>query len=464
MHTATHEYIFCRPTLLVAFLLTLFQQAQAELLTGTYTGDGIDNRSITQLGFQPDVVIIKGDTVQVAVCRTSTMTGDNAKPLDGDAALTANLVQSLDASGFTIGTDNRVNEDTVVYYWIAFKTQSAELAVGSYTGDATDNRTIDISDTSSSADFQPDYVLVMSANDKDPFQRSSAMTGDTSFGLADGAASDHIQAFVSNGFEVGTQEHANEDGKTFHYIAWKAVSGKMNVGSYTGNGTDDRNITGVGFEPEYVMVKVDANQETVHHPASLGPSTDASLQVRDVANKDDQIQALQADGFQVGKVNTVNSAATTYYWMAFARQSPPTLVKMRKFTAVAYEGGVFLRWHTSFEVDNLGWDMYREVNGEPVNITPGRLAGTMFMFGQGTRLTSGYSYSWWDPAGLITDRYWIEDIDLNGTHTRHGPIYPQEPEDKLFILRSCSPLLSGFNGKSAPYQNLINCLRPKGTK
>ena len=95
-------------------------EAHAQLATGSYTGDGADNRAITGLGFQPDAVIIKGNTAQTAVIRTSTMTGDNTKPMVGATALTADLIQSLDAGGFTIGTDARVNSGGVTYYWAAF--------------------------------------------------------------------------------------------------------------------------------------------------------------------------------------------------------------------------------------------------------------------------------------------------------------------------------------------------------
>jgi len=35
--------------------------ALGQMVTGTYTGDGADNRAITEVGFQPDVVIVKGD-------------------------------------------------------------------------------------------------------------------------------------------------------------------------------------------------------------------------------------------------------------------------------------------------------------------------------------------------------------------------------------------------------------------
>jgi hypothetical protein len=57
------------------------------MTTGTYVGDGAGGRTITGLGFRPDVVIVKGYdfdaglTLTSAVLRTSTMTGDNTKPL-----------------------------------------------------------------------------------------------------------------------------------------------------------------------------------------------------------------------------------------------------------------------------------------------------------------------------------------------------------------------------------------------
>lgn len=43
------------------------------------------------------------------------MTGDAAKPMTGATALTANLIQSLDTGGFTIGSDARVNSNLVEY-------------------------------------------------------------------------------------------------------------------------------------------------------------------------------------------------------------------------------------------------------------------------------------------------------------------------------------------------------------
>jgi hypothetical protein len=88
-------------------------QAAPEMKTGSYVGDGALNRAIAGLDFTPAVVIIKGDINEVAVIRTSTMPGDSSKPMVGGTALTANLVKSLDANGFTVGGDDRVNGSNI---------------------------------------------------------------------------------------------------------------------------------------------------------------------------------------------------------------------------------------------------------------------------------------------------------------------------------------------------------------
>jgi len=51
-----------------------------QILTGGYTGDGVDNRWIT-VGFAPDFVYVKGDLSQEANYRTSDMGNDECSAL-----------------------------------------------------------------------------------------------------------------------------------------------------------------------------------------------------------------------------------------------------------------------------------------------------------------------------------------------------------------------------------------------
>ena len=243
--------------------------------------------------------------------RTSSMSGDNSKPMGANTVLTANLVQSLDADGFTIGNDARVNSMGNEFEWIAFKAGTGELKVDSYLGNGTDNRSV------TGVGFQPDYVIVLSGAAEEPVHRSSAQTGDTTLYFNEkGPDNNHIQALQADGFQVGNNDRVNKNGVTYHYIAWKEVTGKTAVGTYAGNGTDDRNISGLGFEPEYVIIKQNNNREAVHRPATV--QEDNTLRFINQVRAADMIQALQTGGFQVGTSDRVNKTGENYFWAAFA--------------------------------------------------------------------------------------------------------------------------------------------------
>jgi len=101
----------------------------------------------------------------------------------------------------------------------------------------------------------------------------------------------------------------------------------------------------------------------------------------------------------------------------------PDDAKFDSFEATRYEGGkVLLKWRTGFEVDNLGFNVYREQNGQRVRINSEMIAGSALMVGEGTRLRSGYSYSWADELPNGGDaKYWVESLDLNGRSAMFGP-------------------------------------------
>jgi hypothetical protein len=126
-----------------------------------------------------------------------------------------------------------------------------------------------------------------------------------------------------------------------------------------------------------------------------------------------------------------------------AQCTPATAVKLRSFAAVAYEDGVVLEWRTGFEVDNLGYHLYRDDAGQRTRLTPSLVAGSALIAGAGNRLTAGFAYSWTDREGKAGSQYWLEDIDLNGTRTLSGPVYPVKgnPQDAA-AQKMRSPLLS----------------------
>jgi hypothetical protein len=107
---------------------------------------------------------------------------------------------------------------------------------------------------------------------------------------------------------------------------------------------------------------------------------------------------------------------------ALGNAQAPTAVKLKTFTATMTDAGVLLRWRTGHEVANLGFHVYREEAGQRLRLTPSLLAGSALLAGPGTHMTAGHTYTWGDPAGMAGSQYWLEDVDLNGTHTWHGPV------------------------------------------
>ena len=99
-------------------------------------------------------------------------------------------------------------------------------------------------------------------------------------------------------------------------------------------------------------------------------------------------------------------------------------MKLTAFKAARYEDSqVFLEWQTGLEVNNLGFNVYRDVKGKRTRINSQMLAGSALMVGAGTRLMSGRSYVWADDLPKGRDaQYLLEEVDLNGQSTWHGPI------------------------------------------
>ncbi len=127
-------------------------------------------------------------------------------------------------------------------------------------------------------------------------------------------------------------------------------------------------------------------------------------------------------------VNAANNTATISGVTSFSDWtagdfSGPTAVEFESFAATAYDRGTFIHWRTGSEADNLGFNLYREEGGRRVLVNPQIVAGSALVTGSRVRLGAGRSYRWWDAGSKDPSaRYWIEDVDLNGDRTLHGPV------------------------------------------
>jgi hypothetical protein len=109
----------------------------------------------------------------------------------------------------------------------------------------------------------------------------------------------------------------------------------------------------------------------------------------------------------------------------------PTAVKLNDVAATGYDQGQYIEWNTGHEVNNLGFNIYRDEGGKyrdeggkRVRLNQQLLAGSALVAGENNTLTAGKKYGYWDgsPASKRVAEYWLEEIDLDGQSTFHGPI------------------------------------------
>jgi len=118
-----------------------------------------------------------------------------------------------------------------------------------------------------------------------------------------------------------------------------------------------------------------------------------------------------------GDVNSANNSATDPIGVR-----APTLAHLKAFEALRRGGAVVLRWRTSYELNNLGFRVYREAGGERTLLTRQILAGSAFAVGRDRALPSGRGYAWVDRDPAEGASYWLEDIDLDGSRQWTGPV------------------------------------------
>ncbi|HEX7709119.1 MAG TPA: C25 family cysteine peptidase, partial [Thermoanaerobaculia bacterium] len=106
----------------------------------------------------------------------------------------------------------------------------------------------------------------------------------------------------------------------------------------------------------------------------------------------------------------------------------PTAVRMVDVAAVQDRNGrVVVTWETSFETDNLGFNVYRQGSDGRRELVNHRLIVGSAFLSANRILSSGRTYRWKDTLRQPGDfvQYWIEDIDLNRSRTLHGPVTPK---------------------------------------
>lgn len=243
-----------------------------------YTGTGASHER-SEFTFQPDFVWFKGrnvayghqlfDSVRGANERLSSNV-TNAEFTDTDALM------SFDSDGFTMGTEDGINQSTKTYVAWAWKANGSGVSNtdGSITSTVSANTTsgfsiVSYTGTGANAtvghglDSAPEVIIGKSRdNGSTHWNVYHTSTGNTGI-----MQLDRTTAFYANSvywqntspsstvFTIGTQSEMNNNNEDIIAYCFHSVEGFSKFGSYTGNGSADGSFVFCGFRPAFILVK-----------------------------------------------------------------------------------------------------------------------------------------------------------------------------------------------------------------
>ena len=262
-------------------------------------------------------------------------------------------------------------------------------------------------------------------------------TGSNLFTLTDTATATRTAGYV-----IGTYKKIYAETGSFTYDVGTANGYSPLTANVTGlNGTSDLTVKPTQTAQPQILTPSKALQRywTLTEGGDLTADlTFSYLDPPDVPGTANETAfiVIKYDGANfttpTGVVDFINNKFTVPNVSSFsdwtlAEAIAPTAVKLINFDATSDNGLVRLDWNTGYEARNLGFNLYREQNGKRTRVTPSMLAGSALLTGPRSVLTAGHAYTWWDKVSEERNgraQYWLEDVDINGTRTLHGPIVP----------------------------------------
>ena len=326
--------------------------------TVLWSGNSVDDRSITGVGFAPDLVSIKNRGLSTNFYWYDTTRGaDNqllSNATNAESTIT-NKLQAFESDGFQLGTSSEVNASSYNYVGWSWKANggttssntdgsitstvqvntTAGFSIVTFTGNATAGATV-----GHGLGVKPDMIIAKNrSTTKDWLILHKAYEGTSAENMrfrTDAVASAGSQDssgwyrtaptssvfYVGNGSAGDYSGDTNTSGSNMVAYCFAEIEGYSKFGSYTGNGSTDGTFIYTGFRPAFVMVKrtdvannwdittgaVSSNQINQRLRANLSNAEESTGYIDFISN-----------GFKMRNTNSSqNASGGTYIYMAFA--------------------------------------------------------------------------------------------------------------------------------------------------
>jgi hypothetical protein len=328
-----------------------------------YTGDGASPRTLTGVGFQPDLVYIRNrdqagswawyDAVRgTGASKNFSTDSANAEGSGGDAT-GYGFLSAFNTDGFSVTTGtvayNIVNQSSIKYSawnWLGANTTASNTS-GTITSTVSANTTAGfsiVSYTGTGANatvghglgVAPSFIIFKTRNASyNWIVWTKAFATPTSqylrLNLTDGVVSGNnpLNGTLpsSTVISLSSDNNVNESAKTYIAYCFAEIKGYSKFGSYIGNGSANGTFVYTGFKPAFILIKRDLNAtnwlmyDNKRDPFNvmfrlLQPNTNSAEATADptVTNID-----FLSNGFKLPTTWTgINGSGSTYYYMCFA--------------------------------------------------------------------------------------------------------------------------------------------------
>ena len=329
---------------------TIINKSTEHFNTKLYSGTGSTN-AITGVGFQPDWVWIKARDhtyshhLQDAVRGTGK---DLYSNLTDAEYSNANSLTTFGADGFTVGSDNGVNNGLKTYVslnWLGANgtasntdgsitsTVSANTTSGfsivSYTGNGTAGATV-----GHGLGVAPSMVIAKCRTADAGWPVFHTSLGGSNFVRLNQTSASASNSVMWNNTTPsstvvtlgGCDETNNNTGGSVMYC-FAEIEGYSKFGSYTGNASTDGPFIYTGFKPSWVMIKrIDGANGWTIYDSVRNPSNVVEKQLMANSSGAEEADAAHnaardylSNGFKIRETgNDVNVNGSSYLYMAFA--------------------------------------------------------------------------------------------------------------------------------------------------
>ena len=316
--------------------------------TKLYTGNGSTGHAITGVEHQPDLTWIKsrGNTEWHTLIDSVRGVTKYINSNDAGAERTSsNFIESFDSNGFTLGSANDTNQNSINYASWSWKANGAGSAntdgsisstvsanttsgfsIVSYTGNSTSGATV-----GHGLGAIPKWIIVKALNTTDNWEVYHASLGAEKYielnltaAQGDSTAIWNDTEPTSSVFSIGNNGGVNTNGNPYIAYCFAEKQGYSKFGSYTGNGNANGTFIYTGFKPAMIIFKqtntaggqwyiYDNKRGQNELDEHLYPNLSSAE-----ATGDNAIDIL-SNGFKMRSSNgDSNASGSTYIYMAFA--------------------------------------------------------------------------------------------------------------------------------------------------